>query len=78
MSIIPIEPGNHIQLPADWMQTLGLHDLVALERTTDGILVRPLPRTTWDEIFTTKLIIGSAPSGQQEDTAEVTGDDFLF
>jgi len=78
MTITPIDPGNRIQLPADWMQSLGLHGLVALERTTDGILVRPCPRATWEDIFATKLIIGSAPSDQHADTVEVTGDDFLF
>ena len=78
MSLTPVESGNRIQLPADWLQTLEIHDFVALERTGDGILVRPCPRATWDDIFATKLIIASAPPDQNEDTAEVSGDDFLF
>jgi hypothetical protein len=78
MKLTPVEPGNRIQLPADWAQALGLRGLVALERTGEGILVRPCPRTTWDDIFATKLTVGSAPPDQDGDVVEVTGDDFLF
>jgi hypothetical protein len=78
MNFTSVEPGNRIQLPADWVQALGLHGLVALERTSDGILVRAYPRTTWDDVFAKKLVIGSAPPGPNEETVEVTGDDFLF
>jgi hypothetical protein len=74
----PLESGNRIQLPIEWADALGLRGQVALERTSDGILVRPCPRLTWDEISATKLVIGSAPLGQNEDHVEVTGDDFLF
>jgi hypothetical protein len=78
MNLTPIESGNRIQLPADWMRALGLHGLVALEQTRDGILVRPVPRATWEEISATKLVIGSAPPDQNADDTEETGDDFLF
>jgi hypothetical protein len=78
MNVTPIEEGNRIQLPANWMRALGLQGQVALERTSDGILVRPCSRTTWEEISATKLIVGSAPPDQNEDDVEVTGDDFLF
>ncbi len=78
MNLTPIESGNRIKLPADWMQALNLHGLVSLERTDEGILVRPVPATTWDEIFATKLVIGSAPPGQTKEPVELTGDDFLF
>ncbi len=73
-----LEPGNRIQLPADWADALGLHNQVVLVRTDEGILVRPCPRATWDDVFATKLIIGSAPPDQTADEVEVTGDDFLF
>jgi hypothetical protein len=76
MSFTSIEPGNRIQLPADWMRDLGLHGTVSLVRTDDGILVRPCPRVTWEEISSTKLTIGSAPPDKDEDV-EVTGDDLL-
>ena len=33
---------------------------------------------TWEAIFATKLTIGSAPPDENEDSVEVTGDDFLF
>lgn len=78
IQITPIETGNRIQLPADWAEALGLRGQVTLERTDNGILVRPWPRFTWDDIFATKLTIGSAPPDQNEDTLEVTGDDFFL
>ncbi|HEV3263634.1 MAG TPA: hypothetical protein VG013_42760 [Gemmataceae bacterium] len=74
--LTPVEPGHRIQLPADWAEALGLRGLVALERTTEGILVRPGPAKTWDDFFATKLQVGSAP--QNEDIVEVSGDDLLF
>jgi bifunctional DNA-binding transcriptional regulator/antitoxin component of YhaV-PrlF toxin-antitoxin module len=74
---IPIEPDGRIRLPAEWLDALGLRGRVALERVADGILVRPCPPTTWDDIFATKLTIGSAPPGDP-DALELTGDDFLF
>jgi hypothetical protein len=76
--VTPLEPGNRIQVPADWADALGLHGLVVLSRTKDGILVRPCRPTTWDEIFATKRQVGSAPPDANADDAEVTGDDFLF
>jgi hypothetical protein len=78
MTLSPIDPANRIQLPADWVKAAGLHGLVALEQTRDGILIRPCPRTTWQDIFATKLVIGSGSPDQAEDTTEVSGDDFLF
>jgi hypothetical protein len=74
----PLESGNRIQLPAEWVDALGLRGRVTLEQTNDGILVRPWPRLTWDELFATKLVIGSAPPDQDEDDVELTRDDFLF
>ena len=74
----PVEPGNRIQLPAEWAAALGLHQVALLERTRDGILVRPCPPATWEEIFASKLPIGSAPPDADANAVEVTGDDFLF
>ena len=76
--LTPVEPGNRIQLPAAWVDALGLRGRVTLERTEDGILIRPCPRATWEAIFVTKLTIGSAPPDQDEDHVELTGDDLLF
>ena len=76
--LTPVEPGHRIQLPADWVEALGLRGLVTLERTDNGILIRPCPRFTWDDIFATKLQIGSAPPDENPEDVEVTGDDFLF
>ena len=33
---------------------------------------------SWDDIFATKLMIGSAPPEQNAAVVEMTGDDFLF
>jgi hypothetical protein len=73
-----MEPGNRIQLPADWVAALGLRDFVTLERTDAGILIRACPRLTWDEVFATKLPIGSAPPDERSDDLELTGDDYVF
>jgi hypothetical protein len=73
-----IEPDGRIQLPSDWADALDLHHLVILNRTSEGILILPGPPTTCDEIYVTKLPIGSAPPDDQGDAVEVTGDDFLF
>jgi hypothetical protein len=74
----PLEPSNRVQLPAEWAEALGLRQAVRLERTTEGILVRPCPRLTWDEVFANKLQINSAPPGQVSDDLELTGDDYLY
>jgi len=75
---VPLEPGNRIQLPADWAQALGLAGVVVLEKTAEGIVVRPIRRKTWDEIFANKLIINSAPPADNEDDLDDSGDDFIF
>ena len=78
MTLTPIDADNRVQLPADWTLDLGLRGMVVLERTSEGILVRPCPRATWEEISATKLIIGSAPPDKNQDDLEESGDDFLF
>jgi hypothetical protein len=80
MNTTPIDAENRIQLQADWAKALGLRDRVTLEQTENGILIRPCPRYTWDDVFATKLTIGSAPAATNEnaDALELTGDDFLF
>jgi len=72
--IANLEPGNRIQLPADWIEALGLNRVVSLAKTDQGILVRPLPVATWDEIFATKLPMGQSVA----EDIEVTKDDLLF
>jgi hypothetical protein len=74
----PLEPGNRIQLPADWVQALGLQGQVELDKTPDGILVRPSRRLTWEEFFATGLPLNSAPPDQNKDHLEITGEDHLF
>jgi hypothetical protein len=71
----PIESGFRIQLPPEWAEGLGLKGNVVLTRTADGILVRPCPQATWDEIFATKLTIQPA---DPSDDPEITEGDLLF
>jgi hypothetical protein len=71
-----IEPGNRIQLPAEWTEALGLQGLVVLDKTGDGILVRPHRPATWDEIFANPLPIGQLPPEAED--FEVSKDDVLF
>ena len=76
MKITPVEPDHRIQLPADWATELGLECVAALEKTAEGILVRPCRNVTWDEIFADKL-----PMGQHLgplDLSDVSGDDLLL
>jgi hypothetical protein len=75
---ISLEPGNRIQLPADWAKALGLCDLVILERTDNGILIRPCPRFTWDDIFATRLSVRPGNPASAPEVTEVSGDDLLF
>jgi hypothetical protein len=76
--ITSVEPGNRIQLPAEWAGSLGLGQRVVLDRTKEGIFVRPCSPMTWDDIFATKLTNKSAPLDHEKEAAEMTGDDFLF
>jgi len=76
MKITPVESGRRIQLPAEWAAELGLEKIAALEKTPAGILVRPCPSATWDEIFADKLPMGQPPSAL--DLSEVSGDDLLL
>jgi hypothetical protein len=73
-----VEPGFRIQLPPEWAEGLGLTGQVVLTRTAEGILVRPCPQATWDEIFATKLTIRPADPSDAPEITEVTGDDLLF
>jgi bifunctional DNA-binding transcriptional regulator/antitoxin component of YhaV-PrlF toxin-antitoxin module len=76
MTIATIDSGHRIQLPAEWARALGLERLVALEKTADGILIRPCRMATWEDVFASKLPVGS-PSSEQ-DAAEVSRDALLF
>jgi hypothetical protein len=78
MQLAAIEPGNRIQLPADWVEALGLHGLVTLERTDDGILIRPSSRFTWDDIFATRLSVRPGDLATAPEVSELSGDDLLF
>lgn len=73
-----LEPGNRVQLPAAWTEELGIHGSVLLDKTSEGILIRPCPRSTWDDIFATRLTVRPGDPAVPPDVAEVSGDDLLF
>jgi hypothetical protein len=74
--IIPVEAGHKIQLPSEWANEFGLENIVTLEKTATGILVRPGHTPTWDEVFADKLQMGQYVFAL--DLSEVSGDDFLL
>lgn len=76
--LTPIEPGDRIQIPAEWARALGLRDHVSLERTAEGILIRPGQQFTWDDIFATRLSVRSGDAAAEPEITEVRGDDLLF
>ena len=75
MKTLRLETDYKIELPPDWVAELGLESGIVLERTHNGILIRPYPTQTWDEIYAEKLKIGSA---SVLDLSEVSGDDLVF
>ena len=74
----PIEPGNRIQIPAEWGESLGLNGRVVLVKTADGILIRQCPGVTWDDVLATDLVIRPGDPSVPPEITEVTGDDLLF
>ena len=75
MKTFLLETDHKIKLPRDWVRELGLESGVMLERTDEGILIRPYTAQTWDEIYAEKLKMGT-PSAL--DLSEVSGDDLIF
>lgn len=59
MKTLTLETDYKIKLPLDWVKELGLESGVVLERTDDGILIRPFLAQTWDEIYAEKLKMGN-------------------
>ncbi|WP_143309964.1 hypothetical protein [Candidatus Entotheonella palauensis] len=76
MRLIQVEDGYKIRLPSDWVEDLGLEQVVGLEKTPEGILVRSCAEVTWAEVFATKLQMG--PQASNVDLSELSGDDLLF
>ena len=76
MKIAALEADHKIQLPAEWVDELGLQGFAELEKGPDGIVVRRCSHVTWDDVFADKLTIGSHTS--TPDLGEVSGDDYLF
>ncbi len=76
MRVYPLGKNREVEIPADWAEELGLSSVVRLEKTPEGILIRPTCQTSWDDLFLEKLQIGSqSPS---EDELEVRSDDLLL
>ena len=75
MKTLSLETDYKIKLPLDWVKELGLESGVVIERTGDGILIRPYIVQTWDEIYAEKLKMGNPAA---LDLSEVSGDDLIF
>ncbi|MDE0554213.1 MAG: AbrB/MazE/SpoVT family DNA-binding domain-containing protein [Candidatus Poribacteria bacterium] len=75
MKTLSLETDYKIKLPLDWVKDLGLESGVVLEKTDDGILIRPHTAQTWDEVYAEKLKMGK-PSAL--DLSEVSGDDLII
>ena len=75
MKTLILETDYKIKLPLNWVKEVGLESGVVLERTDNGILIRPYTAQTWDEIYAKKLKMGD-PSAL--DLSEVSGDDVIF
>ncbi len=41
VKVTTIEPDHKVQLPSEWIEELGLHGTIVLEKAADGIIVRP-------------------------------------
>jgi len=76
MKIAALEADHKIQLPAEWVDELGLRGFAELEKGPDGIVVRRCSQVTWDDVYADKLTIGSHAT--TPDLGEVSGDDYLF
>ena len=76
MKIAALEADHKIQLPAEWVDELGLHGFAELEMGPEGIVVRRCSQVTWDDVFADKLTVGSDTT--TPDLGEVSGDDYLF
>jgi hypothetical protein len=74
--LTPVEPGNRIYLPSEWVKALRLQGMVLLDKTDEGILVRPCPPASWDDVFATKLPIGQTSPESQE--LEIHTDDLFL
>ena len=74
--LTPIEPGNRIYLPSDWVRDLGLQGMVILDKTDQGILVRRCPPTSWDDVFATKLPVGQ--TSPEPENLEIDTDDLFL
>ena len=76
VKVTTIEPDHKIQLPPEWVEELGLHGLISLEKAAEGIVVRRCTDTKWDDVFAEKLL--PAAHVTAIDLPEVSGDDYLF
>ena len=59
MKTLALETNYKIKLPLNWVKELGLESGVVIERTDDGILIRPPTARTWDEVYAEKLKMGN-------------------
>jgi hypothetical protein len=76
VKVTTIESDHKVQLPSEWVEELGLHGLISLEKKAGEISVRPCSDVTWDDVFAEKVSLGTHTA--ESDSPEVSGDDYLF
>ncbi len=75
MTRLTVEQDGSVRLPAEWMREFGSPAAVEAERTEEGIVLRPVRRLTWDEVFQHKVSPGTA---EPKDLEDLTNDDLLW
>jgi hypothetical protein len=68
-----VEPGGKVQLPSEWAADWE-GKAVEVERTPEGILLRPRRKLTWDEVFAGKPLQPGVTE-PRDLPEEVSGDD---
>lgn len=67
-----VEPGGKVQLPSEWAADWE-GKAVEVERTPEGILLRPRRKLTWDEVFAHSVTPNTG--GEPKPLEELSGDD---
>ena len=76
MHVAVLEEGNRIQLPSEWVTEIGLSEKAELERVAGGIFIHSPARSSWNELFRTKLHL--PPPSAITDELEFNDDDSLY
>ncbi len=76
MHVTVLEAGNRVQLPAEWVEEIGLSGQAAMERVAGGILIHSPAPSSWDTLFRDKIALNPAASSPESE--EINDDDCLY